>query len=52
MIEITKTQMEYLISRGYLRLEKGKYVDLIITSRKHGGKRKKRYVPWTYEKFL
>lgn len=52
MIEITKKQMVYLIKKGYLKLDKGKYVDLVILNRHKKSKRKKRLVPRTYKRFL
>lgn len=52
MIEITKKQVDFLIAKGYLRQEKGKYIDLVILNHGKGKKRKKRLVPWTYERWL
>ncbi len=42
---ITKEQADYLIKKGYLKQEKGRFPDLSITSRQKPGKRKKRYIP-------
>lgn len=44
--------MEYLIQKKYLRMEYGKYIDLVIINRKKKSKRKKKLVPHTYQKFL
>lgn len=52
MIEITKEQLDYLIEKKYLKMEYGKYPDLVILNRHKKGKRKKRLVPYVYEKFL
>lgn len=40
MTKITKEEMLVLIKNGYLRCVKGKYLDLIVCSKrkKHGGK--------------
>ena len=43
--------MEYLIQKKYLRMEYGKYIDLVIINRKKKSKRKKGHTH-TYQKFL
>lgn len=52
MIEITKEQLDYLIEKKYLKMEHGRYPDLVILNRHKKSKRKKRLVPHTYEKYL
>jgi len=40
MTKITKEEMVFLIKKGYLRCVRGKYLDLLVCSKrkKHGGK--------------
>lgn len=46
MVKITKSQKEYLIAKGYLRMERGRYPDLSICNKEHGkGRAKTYYVP-------
>ena len=46
MIKITKGQKDYLINKGFLKLERGRYVGLSICNKEHGkGKSKTYYVP-------
>jgi len=46
LIQISKQEKDWLIKNKYLKLEKGKYTDLTVTSRKKSkSKRKKHYVP-------
>jgi len=52
LIEITKEQLDYLIKNNYLKMEHGRYPDLVILNRHKKGKRKKRLIPYTYEKYI
>jgi len=52
LILITKQEMFWLIQNKYLRMYRGKYPDLVITCSRKRAKRKKRYVPETFARFL
>lgn len=52
LIEISKEQMEDLIEQGILKERNGKYYNLVVTSRNRRGKRKKRYIPDSFKKYL
>lgn len=46
LIEVSKREKDWLIKNNYLKLKKGRYADLTVTSRKKSkSKRKKYYVP-------
>jgi hypothetical protein len=45
LVKVTRTDVDYLIEKGYLKNEKGRYKELHIASREKKGKRKNYYVP-------
>jgi len=42
--EITRMEKDYLIEQNFLKMVRGQYPDLVITSKKKKGKNKKYYV--------
>jgi len=49
--QITTEEKDWLIEKKYIKLERGKYIDLIVTSRYKPSKRKGYYVsPDVYKK--
>jgi len=45
MILISKEELQYLKSNGYLKLVRGKYPNLFISNKNKNSKRKKYYIP-------
>jgi len=50
LIQITKSEKDYLIENNYLKMKGGKYPDLIITRKRK--KNKKYFVPRIYTRYL
>jgi hypothetical protein len=45
LILISKEELSYLKEQGYLKLVRGKYPNLFISSKNKSSKRKKYYIP-------
>ena len=52
LIKISQSDKDYLISRGYLKLQSGKYPEMHTTCKQKKSKRKKYYVPDYFKKYL
>ena len=45
LIKVTRSDVERLIEKGYLKTRKGRFPELHITSKQKKGKRKNYYIP-------
>jgi len=50
--QITKNEKDWLIKNGYIKNQKGKYIDLKITQKNKKAKRKKYYTTTTIARNL
>jgi hypothetical protein len=52
LVQITKTQMDWLITNGYLKIHKGKYQNMVVVNKQKKSSYKRRYVSEDIAKFL
>lgn len=52
MVKITKVQKEWLINNGYLKMENGRFLGLIVCNKQHNSNSKTYYVEDYYGRLL